>query len=222
MKKIKFPSNMHTRILSIGLLASAFVTTSWLAACNSTPAEKSHTEEQGHQHQHAATPAEQAATSETATAITPSFKQVDPQAAAHIKTLVTDYLRIKNALVASNAQEAAAAGQQLAKSAAGFDGSLLSADQLKIYNAQIAAIKENATHIAGNKELPHQREHLADLTSPVYELVKAFGAGETVYYTHCPMAFDKGANWLSEVAEIKNPFYGQDMLSCGEIKETIQ
>lgn len=222
MKKIKLPLNSRTGSISIGILAIALATTTWLTACNSTPAEKSHAEEQDHQHTEA--PAGHAATTETtaATAITPAFKEVDPKAAAHIKTLVTDYLRIKNALVASNAAEAAAAGQQLEQASAGFDGSLLSADQLKTYNTQIAAIKENASHIAGNKELPHQREHLAALTTPVYELVKAFGAGETIYYTHCPMAFDKGANWLSEVAEVKNPFYGQQMLSCGEVKETIQ
>lgn len=32
----------------------------------------------------------------------------------------------------------------------------------------------------------------------------------------------KGAYWLSESEEIKNPYYGEVMLTCGETKEVIQ
>jgi hypothetical protein len=44
-----------------------------------------------------------------------------------------------------------------------------------------------------------------------------------VYYDYCPMAKnDQGANWLSDVKEIKNPYFGAKMLSCGEVQEMIQ
>jgi len=29
----------------------------------------------------------------------------------------------------------------------------------------------------------------------------------------------KGAIWISETKEIKNPYYGKKMLSCGSMKE---
>jgi len=32
---------------------------------------------------------------------------------------------------------------------------------------------------------------------------------------------DKGAMWLSETDEIKNPFYGSKMLKCGKVQEKI-
>jgi hypothetical protein len=31
----------------------------------------------------------------------------------------------------------------------------------------------------------------------------------------------KGAIWLSETKEIKNPYYGKKMLTCGNVKEEI-
>ena len=46
--------------------------------------------------------------------------------------------------------------------------------------------------------------------------------GKTVYYQFCPMAFnEKGAFWLSTTKEISNPYFGDQMLTCGEIKETL-
>ena len=46
---------------------------------------------------------------------------------------------------------------------------------------------------------------------------------ETIYYQFCPMARNgAGAYWLSAVKEIKNPYYGEAMLTCGENKEVIE
>jgi hypothetical protein len=32
----------------------------------------------------------------------------------------------------------------------------------------------------------------------------------------------KGANWLSLDINIKNPYYGNQMLTCGKVVDTIQ
>lgn len=32
---------------------------------------------------------------------------------------------------------------------------------------------------------------------------------------------NKGADWLSQDLEIRNPYYGESMLNCGEIRKTI-
>jgi hypothetical protein len=57
----------------------------------------------------------------------------------------------------------------------------------------------------------------------VYFLVKSFGAGKAVYHDFCPMANDdKGALWVSEVADIKNPYFGASMLTCGSVEEEIK
>jgi len=33
---------------------------------------------------------------------------------------------------------------------------------------------------------------------------------------------DKGASWLSASKQIKNPYFGEKMMTCGEVKETIK
>ena len=48
-------------------------------------------------------------------------------------------------------------------------------------------------------------------------------ANKTAYYQFCPMANnDKGAYWFSETEEIRNPYFGDTMMGCGETKETIK
>ena len=54
-------------------------------------------------------------------------------------------------------------------------------------------------------------------------LVKAFGGGKTLYHDHCLMYNDnKGAMWISEMADIKNPYMGSEMQTCGRVEEKIK
>ena len=40
-----------------------------------------------------------------------------------------------------------------------------------------------------------------------------------VYVARCPMAFDnRGARWLQDSAEIRNPYFGASMLTCGSVE----
>jgi Cu(I)/Ag(I) efflux system membrane fusion protein len=47
--------------------------------------------------------------------------------------------------------------------------------------------------------------------------------GKTVYYQFCPMYDNnKGGYWLSETEEIRNPYFGKEMISCGETRELLK
>ena len=85
-------------------------------------------------------------------------------------------------------------------------------------------MKEHAEHIAKNGDnIKHQRSHFVMMSEVVYDLVKNFGAGRPLYHDHCPMARDnQGAMWISEVKEIKNPYFGSAMFKCGRVEEVIQ
>mgnify|MGYP006300108977 FL=1 len=53
-------------------------------------------------------------------------------------------------------------------------------------------------------------------------LAKRFGSptGEALYEVKCPMAFDnRGAIWLQDSQEVRNPYFGKVMLRCGEVQE---
>ncbi len=139
--------------------------------------------------------------------------------------IITGYLQLKNALAKDNGKDAATAGNVIIATLATVDMKSLSAEQMKSYMALADDIKEHAEHIGANAgKIEHQREHFIMLSKDMADFVKAFGnGGQTLYKDFCPMANDnKGAIWISEVKEIKNPYLGSKMPDCGTVKETIK
>jgi len=133
-------------------------------------------------------------------------------------------LHIKNALVGNSGGEAASGGKAMAEAISKIDKSLFTAEQKKIYDGIEDDLKEHAEHIGKNAgNIKHQREHFAMMSEDVYDLAKAFGGGQVLYHDHCPMANDnKGAMWLSETKEIKNPYFGGKMNECVTVPEVIK
>lgn len=77
-----------------------------------------------------------------------------------------------------------------------------------------------AAKITKASAIESQREVFSGLSAHIIDLVKQAGlqAGE-LYVSYCSM---KNSSWLSNSKQIKNPYYGASMLTCGETKETIQ
>ncbi|WP_394772402.1 DUF3347 domain-containing protein [Mucilaginibacter sp.] len=141
-----------------------------------------------------------------------------------VKGLVSSYLQLKNSLAKDNSNDAATAGKALAEGFGKFDKSALSATQKKSFEDIADDAHEMSEHIGESAgKLPHQREHFDMLSKDMYDLVKLFGAGQPLFVDHCPMYNDKkGAIWLSETKEIKNPYMGSGMSTCGNIKEELK
>ena len=77
--------------------------------------------------------------------------------------------------------------------------------------------------IVDTKDISQQREHFTTLSKNIYLLIKVSKQETPTFYQHCPMYNKgKGADWLSKENEIKNPYYGVQMLSCGKTVETIK
>ncbi len=162
--------------------------------------------------------------SATATPPGSAISTQNNQSATPISAIVNDYLELKNALANDNGKNAADAGKALADAFKNFDQEALSADKKKTFQDIQDDAHEHAEHISMNGDnIAHQREHFEMLSKDVNDLVKTFGAGQTLYKEFCPMYNNnKGAYWLSETKEIKNPYYGKDMATCGEVQETLQ
>lgn len=78
----------------------------------------------------------------------------------------------------------------------------------------------DAEHIAESKDVEHQRDHFTSLSTDFYALVKTVKLNDKpVYYAYCPM---KKSYWLSKSEVIKNPYYGNKMLSCGKVAEVLK
>lgn len=141
------------------------------------------------------------------------------------REILAGYLQLKNALAKDNGNDAAAAGKTMVAILAAVDMKGLSEAHMKSYMEIADDMKEHAEHIGANAgKIAHQREHFIMLSKDIADLVKTFGnGGQTLYKDFCPMANDgKGAIWISEVKEIKNPYLGGKMPDCGSVKETIK
>jgi hypothetical protein len=138
-------------------------------------------------------------------------------------SVYTTYFLLKDALVSSDGIAAATAAAQLTKALEAVPMDKMQHSAHMVWMKNLPSLKEDAAHIAGTNDVNHQRDHFVTLSGALYVVVKAFEPEGTLYYQHCPMYNDgKGANWLSRDKEIRNPYYGAQMLSCGKTVETLQ
>ena len=77
--------------------------------------------------------------------------------------------------------------------------------------------------ISHSGKIDQQREYFVALSQAVVNINKVFGVKQGTYYEQfCPMANNKeGAYWLSNESGIRNPYFGDKMMTCGEVKNTI-
>ncbi|MDT0646465.1 DUF3347 domain-containing protein [Zunongwangia sp. F260] len=135
--------------------------------------------------------------------------------------IVNDYLELKDALVADNSEGAAKAGESLVTAFENFDRSGYEAGEQQEMTEIIEDAREHAEHIAVS-DMAHQREHFDILSIDLVDMLAITGSPETLYQQFCPMYNNnKGAIWLSTSEEIRNPYFGQNMLSCGEVQKEI-
>ena len=89
---------------------------------------------------------------------------------------------------------------------------------------QLKSLETATKLISSATDVEIQRAAFSQLTNALYSSIKTFGVnGLEAYYQFCPMAFDnKGAFWISDKKEISNPYFGEQMLRCGETKEILK
>lgn len=140
----------------------------------------------------------------------------------YVTDIITCYINLKNTLAKDDSKGAADNGKLLLASFNRFDTKTLNEKQKKEYLDIADDAKEHAEHIGANGDkLEHQREHFVLLSKDINDLIKTFGSHRMLYQDYCPMADDgKGAIWISEIKEIKNPYQGSKMLTCGSVKKT--
>jgi len=136
-------------------------------------------------------------------------------------TIIENYMKIKNALVASNKDEAATAGGMLESNFKEFDKSAYSSEEQEELTDIIEDAKEHAEHIS-ESPLEHQREHFDLLSKDLIDMIAITGTDKKLYQDFCPMYNNnKGAAWLSTTKEIKNPYFGSKMMNCGKVQKEI-
>jgi len=150
--------------------------------------------------------------------------ETDPAFTAQLTNVFKAYVPMKNAFVETNPEKAAGEAKNVKKSLQAVDMSLLKGDAHIAWMEQLETLNSAIASIISLKDIEKQREAFSRFNLVFYKSLKSFGLdGQTAYYQYCPMAFgDKGAYWLSETKEIRNPYFGDAMLKCGETRETLR
>lgn len=140
-----------------------------------------------------------------------------------INKVLNAYIQLKGALVKSDGTSSSGASKTLLTSIQEVNMSELNTETHPQWMKVVNDLKEDAEHISETKEITRQRDYFMSLSKNLYAVLKVSKPETTIYYQFCPMANKgKGANWLSLENKVKNPYYGNQMLTCGKVVETIQ
>ncbi|WP_111672845.1 DUF3347 domain-containing protein [Algoriphagus litoralis] len=142
---------------------------------------------------------------------------------SELKPVLALYFQLKDALVATDAEAAKSKAAALQEAIQAVDMKKLSGEEHSVWMAILKDVNAITAKISDAKDIAEQRMAFAALSPSMYQLVKVSPLDMPVYYQQCPMYNKgKGANWLSQEAGVKNPFYGSQMLNCGSTVETIK
>ncbi len=140
-----------------------------------------------------------------------------------LKGIYNDYINLKDALVKEDSKGSSQNASSLLSNLSKTDMKLLKDEAHNHWMSLIDEIKSSTTSIAGSQDIKTQRNHFKHLSSHLIKAVQIFGVNEKVYVEFCPMADNNnGAYWLSKEEQILNPYFGDAMLKCGEVKQTIE
>lgn len=128
--------------------------------------------------------------------------------AQNTKAHLDNYINVKTALVNSDAKAASKAISTF------YDA--LKSDGNFAQKAALLKVTEKLSKADDNLE--KQRATFNDVSIMMWDLVKGSNkVSQSVYYQYCPM---RKAYWLSKDKDIKNPYYGSSMLTCGKVAAT--
>ena len=149
---------------------------------------------------------------------------IDKEFIMQLNNLLDQYMKLKDYLVLDDSKMAKQAASSLLKAVSGVDMKLLSGDSHMKWMDLSGGISESLASITNSEGLEQERKAFQTLSKDLYSAIKTFGMiDKTVYYQFCPMYDNnKGGYWLSETEEIRNPYFGKEMLSCGETRETLK
>ncbi len=152
-----------------------------------------------------------------------------------IDSIVDAYLEIKNAFVDADSTAAKAATRKFVLQLDKLSIDELKKDTTSIYETakgNLMDVKLNANSILQQTDITEMRKDFSMVTEMMYPsfLTAVKYEGKKLYVAKCPMAFNEttAANWLSNSAEIINPYLGKNhpkyksgMLNCGEVVDSI-
>ena len=202
----------NVKVFPMGLAA---VVVAFFMNCSGKKEEAIH---DGHSDHSETVASEEKASKDTA----PQF-QVDQYFQQQLGNVFTSYVSLKEALVSSDAGKVKSEATAVSQSVDKVDMKLLTGAAHNDWMSYLTPMQNSLKEIQSTSDIEAQRRSFSTLSDNLYKSIKAFGIGDKdAYLEFCPMAFDnEGAHWLSDQEKIRNPYFGDKMLTCGEVREKL-
>ncbi|AUC84950.1 efflux RND transporter periplasmic adaptor subunit [Polaribacter sp. ALD11] len=143
---------------------------------------------------------------------------------SQLKLVFNEYLKLKDALVKEDSKNVKITVEKVLDNLSKVDMKLFK--DKEVHNHWMSLEKElkvAANSILNTSKITEQRRDFKNLSAYLANAIEVFGINEKVYHQFCPMADNnKGAYWLSREEKVINPYFGEAMLTCGEVKQVIE
>lgn len=214
---------MKTRSIFFSLLLAA---TSFALLSNCSGKKEEATETEAHEddgHEHDDKTEHASGSKAAAEASEPQF-QVDAAFQNQLGDVFTAYVSLKEAFISSDASKVKSEASKTQQALAKVDMKKLSGAAHNDWMNYTGGIESSLKEIQASDDIEAQRKSFSTLSDNFYKSIKAFGlGGKSAFYEFCQMAFNnEGAYWISEAEQIRNPYFGDKMLTCGEVKEKLK
>jgi membrane fusion protein, copper/silver efflux system len=151
--------------------------------------------------------------------------KIDATFKQQLGKVVTEYIKLKDAFVDDNSTLTQKKAKYVKNSLENVDMLLLLGDAHNVWMKSLKPLKEAVAKIQNSKEIGTQRDAFLILGKQLSDAISTLGIktenGQPLYLDFCPMADNNnGGYWLSFDKEIRNPYLGAKMPTCGEIKAT--
>jgi len=147
-----------------------------------------------------------------------------PSFVALLSPVYHAYIKAQRSLAADDLARARTALEGVVRAADGVDAERLTSEARESWTVLRASVVRHARDASRASEIGAARAAFEQLSKKVLETVATFGqaTGAELYEAFCPMAFEeRGAPWLTDAEEILNPYFGDKMLRCGEIRRSF-
>jgi Cu(I)/Ag(I) efflux system membrane fusion protein len=144
--------------------------------------------------------------------------------AKQLRSVFGAYFAVQEALAGDDLGKAREAAAKLKAALGAVDMKALEGAAHEIWMKHAASLGKSVAKLAAAEEIEPARSGFALVSEELAAVAERFGPalGGPVYRLHCPMAFNnRGADWLQPDKPVRNPYFGAQMLSCGEVTAVL-
>jgi Cu(I)/Ag(I) efflux system membrane fusion protein len=127
--------------------------------------------------------------------------------------ILESYLHIGDALSADSLDGVRTKAEAVAKQAGTLDSASVSGEHAAHYKNVPANLKKAAQALSKAQSLDDARESFKKLSQPM-AMWATMSKPKNIDVVYCSMA---KASWVQKRGKVRNPYYGPEMLDCGEV-----